>query len=204
MSKPRIGLLGLMAAIACVAVAQPQAEAFAAPPSKKVAVSTLSQAEIDSLLFMREEEKLARDVYQWFYRLFADQTFYNIAQSEERHTSQVKALLLAYGLPDPAATTAPGVFQNAALQALYDELIARGSASLRDALYVGGLIEEKDMLDIQAALAEIDNADIISVYKNLIDGSENHLNAFVTRIENIDGTYLPQLLTEDEFNAIVN
>lgn len=203
MNKPMTWLSGLLAATVFAAAGLPQPGA-AARPSTTTAAATLSQSEADSLMFMREEEKLARDVYLWLYRLHGDKTFYNIAQSEERHTSQVKALLLAYGLPDPAATTAPGVFQNATLQALYNELIARGSGSPLIALHVGGLIEEKDIRDIQVALSAIDNPDIITVYRNLIDGSANHLRTFVTRIEAVEGAYQPQLLTENEFNAIVN
>ncbi len=194
---------GLSAAIILVAAALPQLDAIARP-AKSTTTASLSQVEADSLLFMREEEKLARDVYQRFFSLYADTTFYNIAQSEERHTSQVKTLLQSYGLPDPAATTAPGVFVNTKLQALYDELIARGSVSLTEALYVGGLIEEKDIRDIQTALTAIDNPDIVTVYTNLIAGSENHLNSFVTRIEQIEGIYTPQVLSEEDFNAIVN
>lgn len=188
----------------CALLPVTRADATAAAAVKTPTVASLSQAETESLLFMREEEKLARDVYLWFYQLHADNIFQTIAQSEERHTSQVKVLLDTYGLPDPAATTAPGVFQNQVLQELYDKLIAMGSASLKQALYVGGLIEEKDLRDIQSALASIDNRDIITVYTNLMDGSKNHLRSFVSRIEEIDGTYEPQILSEEEFNAVVN
>lgn len=189
----------------CVGALLPLAHADAGTAAVKTStIASLSQAETESLLFMREEEKLARDVYQWFFKLHADTIFQNIAQSEERHTSQVKALIDTYGLPDPAATTAPGVFQNPTLQELYDKLIAMGSASLKQALYVGGLIEEKDLRDIRSALTNIDNRDIITVYTNLIDGSKNHLQSFVTRIEALDGAYTPQILSEEEFNAAVN
>ena len=189
----------------CVSALLPATQADAAKAAvKATTIVSLSQAETESLLFMREEEKLARDVYQWFFKLHADKIFQNIALSEERHTSQVRVLIETYGLPDPAATTAPGVFQNQALQELYDKLIAMGSASLKQALYVGALIEEKDLRDIQSALANIDNRDITAVYTNLIDGSKNHLQSFVTRIEALDGAYKPQILGDEEFNAVVN
>lgn len=189
----------------CVGALLPATQADAAKSAvEATTIASLSQAEAESVLFMREEEKLARDVYQWFFNLYSDKIFQSIALSEERHTSQVKVLIETYGLPDPAATDAPGVFQNQALQALYDKLIAMGSASLKQALYVGGLIEETDIRDIQSALADIDNRDIISVYGNLLDGSKNHLRSFVTRIEALDGAYKPQILSEEEFNAVVN
>ena len=184
--------------------ALPAAQALAAKTDEAAATASLSEAEAASLLFMREEEKLARDVYQLFFTLYADQTFYNIALSEDRHTSQIKVLIETYGLADPAATNPPGIFANPVLQDLYNALTDRGRVSLTEALYVGGLIEEKDIIDIAKALEKIDNKDIVTVYTNLMDGSKNHLRSFVARIEAIVGVYEPQLLSEEDFNAIVN
>jgi hypothetical protein len=184
--------------------ALPAAQALAAKADEAAATASLSEAEAASLLFMREEEKLARDVYQLFFSLYADQTFYNIALSEDRHTSQVRVLIETYGLADPAATNPPRVFANPVLQDLYNALTDRGRVSLTEALYVGGLIEEKDIIDIATSLEKIDNKDIVTVYTNLMDGSKNHLRSFVARIESIVGAYKPQLLSEEEFNAIVN
>lgn len=105
----------------------------------------LSAEEIAGLLYMREEEKLAHDVYVALFNVWGAQVFANIAESETEHTEAVRQLILSHGLPDPAATTAPGVFVNPDLQALYDKLVAMGQTSLNDALAVGCLIEEKDI-----------------------------------------------------------
>ena len=126
---------------------------------------------------MREEEKLARDVYNAFYDRYGLRVFSNIAASEQAHMNAVLTLLNRYGLADPAATT-PGVFNNADLQALYDDLIAQGNQSLTEALRAGVLIEETDIADLQDGLALTTHADLRAVYANLLRASQNHLRAF--------------------------
>jgi hypothetical protein len=138
--------------------------------------SDLTADETAGLLYMREEEKLARDVYNQMYTLWGQQVFQNIASSEQNHMDQVKLLLDRYGLADPALD--PGKFSDPTLQALYDQLIAQGSVSLEEALKVGVLIEQTDIADLQVRLAQTDNADIQLVYNNLLNGSYNHLSAF--------------------------
>lgn len=165
----------------------------------------LSDEEVNTIQFMREEEKLARDVYLTLDQQWGDQTkvFANIAASEEQHTSSVAYLIEKYGIEDPVLYDEIGLFINPDLQALYNELIAKGSNSLMDGLYVGGLIEEKDMQDIVAAIEETDERPVILVYSNLLDGSENHLRAFVSAIESEGVDYQAQLLTQDEVDYIV-
>lgn len=163
----------------------------------------VSAEEIAGLLYMREEEKLAHDVYVALFNVWGAQVFANIAESETEHTEAVRQLILSHGLPDPAATTAPGVFVNPDLQALYDKLVAMGQTSLNDALAVGCLIEEKDIQDIneKKALVE-DEPDIVQVYDHLLCGSRNHLRAFNSNLLQQGVTYVPQVLTQAEWDAI--
>lgn len=168
------------------------------------APSELSQAEADALLFMREEEKLARDVYAVLYQAWGLPVFENIQASEQMHMDSLKTLLDVYGLADPASAQA-GVFTNPDLQALYDQLTAQGSLSIAEALKAGGAIEEIDILDLRQRLAETDNADIIQVYNNLLAGSENHLRAFVNNYERQTGeVYQPQYLSLEDYQTIVS
>jgi hypothetical protein len=143
----------------------------------------LSDQEEAKLLFMREEEKLARDVYLTFYDEFDLATFSNIASSEQMHMNALLKLLKKYDLPDPAAGNDIGEFTDPDLQALYATLIASGMAGPLEALKVGGKIEEKDMVDIQEAIELSDHADIDLVYESLLCGSRNHLRAFAQAIE---------------------
>lgn len=101
----------------------------------------LTPEEISSLRYMREEEKLAHDVYVALYESWNLPVFANIAASETRHTEQVQALLSQFGIADAAAGRAPGSFENPELQTLYDSLVAQGTTSRQDAIEVGILIE---------------------------------------------------------------
>ena len=132
-------------------------------------LETLSAAEQDSLVFMREEEKLAQDVYAALDALWSTSvnTFGNITQSEATHTEAVRLLIARYNLTDPVGSQGAGLFTNADLQALYTNLVNAGTPSLIAALQVGVEIEELDIRDIQTALVNIDNQDITMVYDNL-------------------------------------
>jgi hypothetical protein len=168
------------------------------------AFTGITDTEKASLIFMREEEKLAHDVYLALYDLWGLRLFQNIARSEETHTGAVKRLLDTFNIPDPAIDTPLGVFTNPVLQKLYDELITQGERSLADALKVGGAIEEIDILDLQAALDETENPDIQRVYENLRRGSENHLRAFTsTLLQQTGETYIPQYIDMSAYDGIL-
>lgn len=168
-------------------------------------LESLSTAESASLTYMREEEKLAHDVYARLNTLWGSQTpvFGNIAQSEATHTEAVRLLLVRYSLPDPADNLSEGLFVAPVLQQLYYDLTAQGSTSLINALRVGAAIEEIDILDLENALPTIDNQDIRQVYANLLKGSRNHLRAFVQALAQQGVTYTPAYLTTDAYTAIV-
>ncbi len=168
-------------------------------------IEALNANESASLAFMREEEKLAYDVYSQLNTLWGSQVrvFGNIAQSEATHTEAVRQLLIRYGLADPALNLQAGVYADASLQSLYTTLVGQGSASLVAALQVGAAIEEIDLVDIETALQTIDNQDIRLVYDNLAKGSRNHLRSFVKNLENQGVVYVPQHLSVTDYNAIV-
>ena len=179
------------------------------PPAKVavqaiIAPATISPEDAADLQFMREEEKLAHDVYVTLYEKWGLRVFANIPRSEQQHTEAVAYLLDRYDITDPAAGNTLGEFTDERLQALYDQLVAQGSKSVADALKVGAAIEEIDIRDLQERLAGTDNADIERVYNSLLAGSENHLRAFVGNLKARTGeTYAPQYLSQAAYNAIV-
>lgn len=179
--------------------------ALVAEAANRAGLAPLSSDEKDGLLFMREEEKLARDSYLVLYDLWGLEVFANIAGSEQSHTDSVEKLLDKYRLEDPVTDELNiGNFVNEALQALYDGLMDDGDESELAGLMVGGFIEETDITDIQAWMDLADNADIISVYESLMCGSRNHLRAFVAQIESMGVVYHAQSLTQKEVNDIVD
>ncbi|WP_069472854.1 DUF2202 domain-containing protein, partial [Candidatus Marithrix sp. Canyon 246] len=163
----------------------------------------LSETEIEMLSFMREEEKMARDVYISLYDAWQIKVFQNISRAEQQHMDQVKFLMDSYGLSDPVQEPV-GVFTNADIQKLYDSLVKRGKTSKIEALRVGGLVEEVDIKDLQQALAATNNPALQTVYTNLMNGSYNHLNAFVRQIESLGETYKAQYLLQYEVDYILN
>jgi len=170
-----------------------------------LAYEELSPEEADGLKFIREEEKLARDVYNALYAKWGIGVFNNIAQSEQRHTDAIKLLIDKYELDDPVENDIPGEFVNEDLQNLYNTLISKRDLSLVDALLVGALIEEVDIIDIQKEIDDhVDNEDIAIVYDNLISGSYNHLRAFVKNLSRQGILYEPVLLSEEVYNGIIN
>lgn len=144
----------------------------------------LTADEVTWLTYMREEEKMARDVYLTMYDKYKARIFKNIATSEQRHMDAVKTLLDKYSVADPAAGKGIGEFTNPKIQALYDALILQGSVSKVEAFKAGVLIEETDIEDLNQAIATARHDDIINVYNNLLLGSYNHLDAFESQLAN--------------------
>jgi hypothetical protein len=170
-----------------------------------IPASPLSAAEEESLAFMREEEKLARDTYMALYEFYGTKIFTKIAASEQTHTDAVFALIERYDLVDPMQTDTFGVFLNSELQLIYDTLVTSGSISLLEGLYVGATVEELDIYDLQNQKDNvIDNADIIYVYDNLLKGSRNHLRSFDKQIKSNGGVYTPVYISQDLYDSIIN
>ncbi len=148
--------------------------------------TALTPDEIADLQFMREEEKMARDLYSAFYDLWGTDIFLNIGSAEQRHMDAVLDLLNRYNITDPASGQPEGSFVNDDLQALYDDLLSQGSDSVADALAMGIVVEETDIADLEASIAQTSLSPILRVYRNLLKGSENHLSAFSNRLQQLD------------------
>ncbi len=164
----------------------------------------LTAEERAGLLLMREEEKLARDVYTALYAAWNIPVFSTIAASEQTHMAAVGQLIERYGLTDPASADISGVFTNPDLQKLYNDLVAAGLVSKSEAFRVGALIEDLDIADLERLLTQTAKSDIALVYKNLQKGSRNHLRAFVKQLDRVGGTYEPVYISESEYINIIN
>ncbi len=176
-----------------------------APYINSLPYQEISEAEKQALLHMREEEKLARDVYRTLYERWELRVFSNIAASEQRHMDAVKILLLKYNIEDPVKDDSVGVFSNPEMTKLYEELVAKGLQSPADALMVGATIEDLDIYDLQKCLLKVDNTDIVFVFSNLKKGSENHIRAFTRILKNQYGiTYKAQYITQEELDLILS
>ncbi len=167
-------------------------------------MQTISDAESISLIHMREEEKLARDVYIAMFNKYGLRIFENISISEQTHTDAILQLLTKYAIKDPLGVNAVGVFTDPGLQALYTSLVNSGSVSVIEAYKVGAIIEDLDLNDLKNDLLKVDNQDIILVYQMLSKGSRNHMRNFYSNLKSLGFTYVPQFITQYELDAIVN
>ena len=180
----------------------------------------LSAKEVENLLFVREEEKLARDVYLALAEKWDAPIFSNIAQSEQQHMDSVGQLIEKYGLTDPIVDDTPGNFTDPTLQRLYDDLVGSDEANLDylvtdlkidggdmselAAYKVGAFIEEFDILDIQHSIEQTTHGDIENVYGNLLRGSRNHLRSFVSQIDATGDIYEPVVMSSDLYQDIIS
>jgi hypothetical protein len=162
-------------------------------------VAPITEQEKTDLIFLREEEKFAHDVYVYAYAKYGHMVFSHISSSEQTHANAVLDLLNAYGIANPAANNPEGVFTDPTLQALYTQMIAKVDSSLNDALYVGATIEDLDISDIKRLNAHTTKTDLLQVYANLTCGSRNHIRSFISQL----GTYKPQYITQAELDSII-
>jgi hypothetical protein len=169
-----------------------------------IPVSPLSVKEKEGLVFMREEEKLAHDVYIALAQVWDIPVFNNISQSETAHMQAVLSLLEKYGIADPVTDEKAGAFTNKAFTDLYLALVKQGKVNLIDALRAGALIEETDIADLRDRMKESDNADINQVYDNLLQASYRHMRAFSRNLAFRDAPYTPQRLSQKEMDEILD
>lgn len=164
-------------------------------------VVELNEIAASGLLKMREEEKVARDVYAALGDMWGAQVF-NITNSEQRHMNAMKKMLDRFDLQDPITTDVPGEYANQAFTDLYNKLIESGSVSLLDALIVGAKIEELDLVDLRIAGEQVEDPILTKVYGNLERATRNHLRAFAKQIQANGGAYEAEFLSQEEFDAI--
>lgn len=163
--------------------------------------ATLLPEEVEGLMLMREEEKMAHDVYSSFYDKFGLRVFANITNSESKHMEAVLWLINSYKLTDPASNEL-GVFENADIQNLYNKFMSEGVNEV-EALKIGAFIEEYDIADLEKLISETGNMYIVRVYTNLLNGSKNHLRAFVKNLSSRNVVYQPSVLSQTEYAEII-
>ncbi len=159
------------------------------------------------LQYLREEEKLARDVYLTLYQRWELRIFENISGAEQRHMDRIGAVLATRQIPDPVTDDSVGVFQDACLRALYQELVQRGSNSLLDALRVGATIEDLDLRDLAALRVHVQDQDrdhdVLAAVDMLACGSRNHMRAFARQLTRRGDTYSPHYLDAERYASII-
>ena len=163
---------------------------------------SLTEEEKVGLLFMLEEEKLARDTYIYMNNLWSMNQFDNIKNSEQTHMNAIKTILDQNNID--YTILQEGQFYNENLQNLYNQFVIDGQVSSSNALQIGATIEDLDIVDLEDYINESTNQVLISTYQSLQCGSRNHLRSFVSAINNNESIYIPQFLTIEEYENILN
>ena len=166
------------------------------------AVATLSSREKEGLIFIWEEEKVARDLYASLYEKNNLTIFLDLVRSEQSHMDQAKAIIEQYGLSTPGEDK-PGIFQNQTMQEIHDELLTEGLQSDQDALKVAATFEEISIMDLEKELAATETEDIRMVYQGLLAGSRKHLRSYVAELHDQGIEYAPRYLDKARFEEIV-
>jgi hypothetical protein len=197
-------LIATMLALASIVSLPAAARNPHIPRASQVAVvpAPITEPEAKILLWMREEEKLARDVYLTLSIHWGIPEFQRIANSEQRHFDAMGAQLIRFGLTDPALS-AQGVFSQQELQDLYWQSISKGAQSPIQALTVGASIEDVDIADLIDAIDATTNPVLKRAYENLLAGSKQHLRVFVGLLRSQGTDYTPVHIAPALFDAIV-
>jgi len=165
------------------------------------AVATLTAREKDGLIFIWEEEKAARDLYNGLYEKNNMTIFLDLVRSESSHMDQARTVMEKHGLTLPPDE--PGVFQNQTLQEIHDQLLAEGLQSDQDALTVAAIFEEISIVDLEKELLASQAEDVRTVYDGLLAGSRKHLRSYVSDLEGQGIEYQPRYLEAEQFQEIV-
>ncbi len=165
------------------------------------ALAALTAREKDGLLFIWEEEKAARDLYNGLYEKNNMTIFLDLVRSESSHMDQARSVMEKHGLDVPPDE--PGRFQNQTLQEIHDQLLAEGLQSDQDALTVAAVFEEISIVDLEKELSASQAEDVRTVYEGLLAGSRKHLRSYVSDLKDQGIEYQPRYLEGEEFQKIV-
>ncbi|MCB9413373.1 MAG: DUF2202 domain-containing protein [Actinobacteria bacterium] len=157
---------------------QTQTNSAQANSTQAVTPAALTPDQTADLVYWVEEEKVARDLYLELARQYPDLSqFANIAKSEQKHMDAVRNLLATYGIADPTAGEAEGVFSDPALAAMYTDLL-NSATTPEAALAAGATVERQDLEDLAYAKTLFTNQDVLRVVDSQLRASQGHLNAF--------------------------
>ena len=139
---------------------------------------SLSDSEVESLLYMIEEEKMAHDIYVELYEQTGLIEFDKISESEQHHYDKLVSFAEKLDIDISSLSVEAGVFENDEIQTLYDTLMLEASLSTEAAIGVAISIEEADIADLGATIEMTETVILGQVYSHLLDSSMNHLSAF--------------------------
>lgn len=173
-------------------------------PAFLIAQPVITENDKNSLVYFREEEKLAADAFDYFYEMWTNKLFLTFKNSETKHECRFRELLDYYGIEDPVKEYGRGEFGSDSLEYYYVSIISFGSKSLLHSFLAGAEIEEKTVYELGNAIKVIDNENLTEVYKTHKISSEGYLRVFAAKLKDNSIIYKPKFMTEDSYNKIIN
>ncbi len=165
----------------------------------------LTEDEKLAIIHMREEEKMARDIYRELSKTTKSKAFVNIPVSENRHMDVFDQLIDRYDLEDPVKDESEqGVFTNTKFTKLYKELTEKGKKSDKDAFEVGAMVEDINMANLIKYGNVTDKKDLKLAYSTLLKQSKHHMSAFYRNLKRVGGDFNPKYITEAQLLEAVN
>lgn len=147
------------------------------------ATATLSEAELNALIYLVKLEKMAYEVYTTLGQIYSTMPILeNISEAEYRHWKVLQNLFVKYGETDPTkdgdVDLDIGLYNDDDMSDAYDEAIAYGGVSLLQAMETGAIIEQLELDSLSNALGRTTLPDLTTIYTNFINADGAHLDAF--------------------------
>ncbi len=158
------------------------------------------------LIKMLSEKKMTCDLYAEFYQRWQLEVFSDVNESEAIHMQRIQELLAKYNitLPDEKLNSVKGKYTDKDIQKLYDDYTVKGCISDLCALNTAALMEEEDLTMLRERIKNQSEEMIIKVFAQMEKATQNHLKVFVKILKQSGVEYKPQVLSETDYEAIIN
>lgn len=163
----------------------------------------LTTDEIEFIYAVREDEKLAHNLYIYFVTQYPTaRQLANIGNAEINHITTIERVFTYYEIDFPTLGQ-PGVFTDENRQAIYTRLTAQGS-TLHEAYQVMAALEEENIVIYSKVASELTNPNLQLIINNLAQSSENHFKVLVNQITAWGSIYTPTLLEASQYEEILD
>lgn len=159
----------------------------------------------EQLVRMQLNVKIACGLYSDFYDRWKLEVFYNIGESKSVHNQRMESILDKFSIAEPVNNERDaGLFEDSALQMNFDALIQNGSGSKMNAVITCAFLEEKIYKDLGECLKAVSGKESKEILRQMLIATGYHLKALVKTLNRSGKVYKPQLLTEIEFDKVLD
>ena len=147
------------------------------------------------LIAQLDNEKLAFKFYHAMYDRWNILALKNLAKCEERHIKVVEKLICEFNDQQSPMNLGEENFNNQKYNAIYHDLISRGTKSENEALIAAGSFEESFIVNIEYLSNHSDTQVQKDCLDNLLESTIEHLNLLVCHLKHRNIEYKPSVLS---------